>query len=533
MEVIYSHFMVRRVLSTILFFIYCHEVSNLSRTLSSIMLVQILLASAAIALFIQPIIAYLRDSKHLRKFPSPPGAGISSLWRIVKNLQYKHYLAVHEAHQELGTHVRIAPNHVSVADPEAMNDIYGHGAGMLKDAWYDGGAGEFRHMADARDKKEHQGKRKMLAHVFAQKTIANLEPVISDTIAVLVAQIDKSANENTPINMRRYLNYFTIDVFSRLLYSESLQCLERGDDMVTAEREDGKTYQVPFIKSLHDATIMNTVLGMEAPLLSVTRKIFSWHPYKKAGADYEAIIYHNTAKRLRNLDAEDDIFSKLLTNNKGEAVGLPLGELLAESSVMMNAGTDTTTAALTNAIFLLYKNAPVLSRLREELDAALSPTETPTYEVVSQLPYLRACIEESLRVRPASSMGLPRVVPKGGRMVAGQFIDEDVTVSVPTYSLLRHANTFENADQFKPERWTDATEEQKVNMSKAHLPFSTGPRACIGRNIAYFEQLLVVATLVKHFDFEFESPNFELRTLERFNSNPGEMILTCKKRMII
>jgi cytochrome P450 len=411
-----------------------------------------------------------------------------------------------------------------------MNDIYGHGAGFLKDAWYDGGAGEYRHMADTRVKAEHQAKRKMLAHVFAQKTIANLEPVITDTIAVLLAQVDKFVSEERHVNMRRYLNYFTIDVFSRLLYSESLGCLERGNDMVDAETPDGKVYQVPFIKSLHDATIMNTVLGMEAPLLPITRKLLSWHPYKKAGADFDNIIYHNTAKRLRDLDAEDDIFSKLLINNKGEPVGLPLGEILAEASVMMNAGTDTTTAALTNAMFLLYKHPKVLARLREELDANIGATELPTYDSVSQLPYLRACIEESLRVRPASSMGLPRVVPKGGRTIAGQFIEEDVTVSVPTYTLLRDAEAFVNPEEFNPDRWITGDREK---MSKAHLPFSTGPRACIGRNIAYFEQLLLIASLVKGYDFEFESPDFELRTIERFNSNPDELVLKCRKRVVV
>ena len=496
------------------------------------MLIQILLASTAMVLLIKPVVAYFRDTKHLRKFPAPAFAGISSLWRITKNLQSEHFLAIHEAHQKLGTHVRIAPNHVSISDPAAMNDIYGYGAGFLKDAWYDGGAGEYRHMADARVKTEHQRKRKMLAHVFAQKTIANLEPVISDTITVLVAQIDKSVVEGNAINMRRYLNFFTIDVFSRLLYSESLGCLERGNDMVTAETEDGKTYQVPFIKSLHDATIINTVLGMEAPLLGVTRRLFSWHPYKQAGADYDNIIYHNAAKRLRNLDAEDDVFSKLLTNNKGESVGLPLGEILAESSVMMNAGTDTTTAALTNAIYLLYKHPKILARLREEVDGATGTTETPSYEIVSQLPYLRACVEESLRVRPASSMGLPRVVPKGGRVIAGQFIDEDVTVSVPTYSLLRDPSTFEKAEEFIPERWL-TTDDNKQKMNKAHLPFSTGPRACIGRNIAYFEQLLIITTLVKSFDFEFKTPDFQLKTIERFNSNPDELVLKCRRRILV
>jgi cytochrome P450 len=479
-------------------------------------------------LFIQPIVSYVRDTKHLRRFPAPSYAGISSLWRILKNLQYQHFIAIHEAHQKLGTHVRIAPNHISISDPKAMTDIYGHGAGMLKDAWYDGGAGEYRHMADARVKAEHQAKRKMLAHVFAQKTIANLEPVISDTVGVLITQIDKCATEGRSINMRRYLNYFTVDVFSRLLYSDSLGCLERGNDIVDAETPEGKVYKTPFIKSLHDATVINTILGMEAPLLPLTTRLFAWHPYKRAGADYENIIYHNTAKRLRNNDAEDDISSKLLTNNKGEPVGLPLGAILAEASVMMNAGTDTTTAALTNSIYLLYKNPNVLARLREELDAATDTTEIPSYDTLAQLPYLRACVEESLRVRPASSMGLPRVVPKGGRMIAGKFIDEGVTVSVPTYTLLRSPEAFDNPEVFDPERWISGDKER---MSKAHFPFSTGPRACIGRNIAYFEQLLVISALVKSFDFEFETPDYQLRTLERFNSNPDELLLKCRRRL--
>lgn len=69
-------------------------------------------------------------------------------------------------------------------------------------------------------------------------------------------------------------------------------------------------------------------------------------------------------------------------------------------------------------------------------------------------------------------------------------------------------------------------------MAKCHLPFSTGPRACIGRNIAYFEQLLVIATMVRLFDFEFSDKSFELVTLERFNSNPDELVLSVQRRRI-
>ena len=50
---------------------------------------------------------------------------------------------------------------------------------------------------------------------------------------------------------------------------------------------------------------------MEAGLLPFTRRVLAWHPFKRAGADYENIIYHNTKARLRDPAAGDDIFSKV------------------------------------------------------------------------------------------------------------------------------------------------------------------------------------------------------------------------------
>jgi cytochrome P450 len=492
------------------------------------MLLLVLLAIALFFPIVQPILSYFRDSKHLRQFPSPSWAGLSSFWRIAHNLNGKHYLAIHKAHQELGTHVRIAPNHVSISDPAAMNEIYGHGANFLKDPWYDGGAGEHRSMGDTRVKAEHQQKRKMFAHVFAQKTIASLEHVVTDKVAVLVSEIDKKATRNETINIRRYVNYLAIDLISTLLYGQSLGCLERGDDIVDAQRRDGKMYKAPVIKSLHDSMVINTALGYEAPLLPFTKPLLAWHPNKKAGTHFDDIVYYNTMKRFASPDApENDFFQKLMMNSKGEKLNLPLGEVLSECSVLMNAGSDPTTAALTGTIFLLFKHPRVLAKLRDELDPVLGDRDVPLYDDVANLPYLRACIEESLRFRPASSMGLPRVVPAGGRTIAGKFIDEGETVSVPTYTLLRDEVAFDKATEFYPDRWIEGDKER---MLKARLPFSIGPRACIGRNIAYFEQIIIIATLVHAFDFELEHENFELETIERFNSNPGELVVSPRRR---
>jgi benzoate 4-monooxygenase len=64
-------------------------------------------------------------------------------------------------------------------------------------------------------------------------------------------------------------------------------------------------------------------------LLLLTKKVFSWNPYKKSGADCDNIIYHNTKHRFRDLDSEDDTSSKPLKNNKGEDLNIPESEVLA------------------------------------------------------------------------------------------------------------------------------------------------------------------------------------------------------------
>jgi len=122
---------------------------------------------------------------------------------------------------------------------------------------------------------------------------------------------------------------------------------------------------------------------------------------------------------------------------------------------MMNAGTSTT--------YLLYKHPKALSKLREELDATVGTAEVPSSGELAHLPYLLACIEESLLVRPASSFGILRIVPKDGRGVVRHFIDGDATVSVPTYTLSRDPNTLENLTRFETERWISGDKEK---MSK-------------------------------------------------------------------
>ncbi len=75
---------------------------------------------------------YFVTYRHLRSIPAPFPAQFTNLWLLYTVRRGRRYLAVHELHEKLGPVVRIQPNHVSVADDNAIQAILGHGNGMLK-----------------------------------------------------------------------------------------------------------------------------------------------------------------------------------------------------------------------------------------------------------------------------------------------------------------------------------------------------------------------------------------------------------------
>ncbi len=81
------------------------------------------------------VLYYLKpwlENTSIRNIPGPRVAAFTNLWLLYQCRRGRRYIAVDEAHKEYGTLVRIQPNHVSVADDEAINSIYGHGNGFLK-----------------------------------------------------------------------------------------------------------------------------------------------------------------------------------------------------------------------------------------------------------------------------------------------------------------------------------------------------------------------------------------------------------------
>ena len=164
------------------------------------------------------------------------------------------------------------------------------------------------------------------------------------------------------------------------------------------------------------------------------------------------------------------------------------------------------------------------------MSGAITGDKVAPYSKVKNLPYLKACIEESLRLSPPLPRGLERVTPPSGARIIGEFIPGNVGVSVPAYVAHRDPNLFPEPEAFLPERWLN--NENIGKMRDAFIPFSAGGRACVGRNITMIEQQILMATLLHRYDFSLPSPDWTLQNEEAFNLWPVELPVRIWKREV-
>ena len=176
------------------------------------------LVSAAI-IGLAHAIPYFSDRYGLRRYPGPLLAKVSSLWFANHVFRHQNITAVHEIHEKYGmsicifeeerystllsgAFIRITPKHISIADPEALQAIYGSSSGALKSGLYDGFVDFAQNpsMFTTRKRDVHSRKRKYLFHVMSMKSIQELEPIIVHHHQVLVQRWDAIYAESVKRN---------------------------------------------------------------------------------------------------------------------------------------------------------------------------------------------------------------------------------------------------------------------------------------------------------------------------------------------
>jgi len=182
-----------------------------------------------------------------------------------------------------------------------------------------------------------------------------------------------------------------------------------------------------------------------------------------------------------------DLLSMLVEHHKGDAL-----EIRNDSMSLLIAGHETSGALLGWIFSLLAQHPEACRKAQDELDVVLGGRPAVMSDL-RELPYIRAIIDETLRLYPPAYALFIRQAVQDVNL-AGLAVKAGDNVQIVPYTLHRSERWFENGDQFVPSRFlSDATWPKY-----AYLPFGAGPRVCIGQNFGLMEACLVTATILQH-----------------------------------
>ncbi|CAI7628902.1 unnamed protein product [Penicillium discolor] len=458
---------------------------------------------------------YNRFIHPLRRINGPFLASITPWVQLYHGLKGDRHLWLHKLHSQYGTHVRVAPNFVSVNSDRGLHDIYGHGKHLQKAKFYNAfpAIKGVYNTHNAIDKSMHGRKRRVLSQAFSDNALKGMEDVmllhVRQLCAVLAGydgDFESHDQKGNVKNMGDWFSYLSYDVMGELCFGKSF-------DMLISET---RRYKVGLVDR---AANRHYVCGLWMPLdtwgldqifiRKLTRDRWNFIMNSRVEANERA-----KERTQIGRDAKKDFFYYLLNAKDPETGnGLSTPELWGESNVLMIAGSDTTSTTLAATLFYLVRRPDALAKLCAEVRGAFNEVEEIiTGSQLGELVYLKACIDEALRLAPAVPGAIPREVMQGGAVVDGVFLPAGTDCGTPTYSIHRQERYYREAGTFIPERWIEdatcmasgmswqTTKESIETARHAFCPFSIGPRGCIGKSMAFMEMRLTLARLVFLFD---------------------------------
>jgi cytochrome P450 len=289
-------------------------------------------------------------------------------------------------------------------------------------------------------------------------------------------------------------NYFTLDVISDLTFGESFDMLTDPklrwlvEAIVNGNRHIYLRFAWPRLFNMKPDRWYSPARWL-FPTMLEDKKHFA------------AVAEERSRARMQGgkSDRRDIMAALLEATDPRTGEKLSQDEVWGEAHLMIAAGGDTTSTALAAILFFLSRTPDVYAKLADEIRSKFTDVEQIRRgKTFASCEYLKACIEEALRLAPAAPGSLWREVCEGGISVDRDFIPAGRDVGVCTYAIHHNEDYFPDSFAFRPERFLgDGT-----TNTNAFAPFSMGPRSCLALPLAYLELQLAVARLIFMMDFE-------------------------------
>jgi cytochrome P450 len=304
---------------------------------------------------------------------------------------------------------------------------------------------------------------------------------------IMVSTIEETAEswakrgDGAELEIHPEMGKLTAEIIARTLFGEKL-----GAENSSAVVEAFATYQ-----SVVKQTAVSNFLGFPDWLPNMNARIGKGRTAAKTiHKAVDAII-----AKAEVGGHEGTLVAELLKANQSESGGdtMTRKQIRNELIVLFMAGHETTANVLAWTWYLISQSADVEMKLHAELDQVLQG-RTPEFSDVENLKYTRAILDETMRLYPPVPI-LSRQALKDDQ-IRGKKIPAGSIMLIVPWLIQRHKKYWDKPDHFIPERFMP---EAPKPIKFTYIPFSAGPRVCLGKNFGIIESVLSIALLAQRF----------------------------------
>lgn len=333
--------------------------------------------------------------------------------------------------------------------------------------------------------------------------LSRMEPLILQYSIVAIkkkwdALLGEAGGDHVTVNFRNDTQYATFDTVGMLSFGREFHALENND---------------PSIIRWIEATGFYLGMTKNFPLLN-------WYPFSrlikgKKTAFESFVSYADKSVEQRRAAVEDghaanpkpvDLLQAFLDAEDPEAekARMTPHEVSTESIAMQLAGSESTSFVVSWVLHLLTLYPKFFNRAVEEVRSQFAQDYLVGFDDCNKkLPFLTACIYETLRYSPITSGFMPRVNRSNGIVIQGHYIPPGTEIAVNIIGAHANKDVWDRPHLYVPTRFLD-NEEAKRNV----FAFSYGHRNCIGKNLAWMEMMVILANILKDYDISLPKGSF-------------------------
>ncbi|KAL8941387.1 MAG: hypothetical protein Q9216_002265 [Gyalolechia sp. 2 TL-2023] len=355
------------------------------------------------------------------------------------------------------------------------------------DAWAPPNNGYVGHFP-TRDEKKHAERRRIVNGVYSMSSVLESEESINACTQLFCEKMQHFAQQGSVVDLGLWINMYAFDVLGELFYGKMFGFMY--------EHMDVGGYMKAIDSLLPAFTIGGTLPSYLTKLYFLSTILIS--PSVRGALGAVKHIEHASEKAVENRkmemaeekDDKHDILRKMLEINadRGEKINFTYQDICVESHSSIFAGADTTAIAINSILYHLMRNPTVHRTLTAEIDTAIENntlTLPVAYASAIKLPYLRACINESMRLNPSVGLPMPRTIPAAGARISGFDFPPRYRIGINSAVVQYDRDVFgEDAEVFRPERWIEGKADA-ARMERTMMVFGAGARTCIGKNVSF------------------------------------------------